>query len=165
MTSLKDIQDYVEDLCKKHVGILHLTDGRRGFARLTTDDHITQIKKKATPNIVVISAVNGQRIGDIDENKIRRGVSIIFASHASTSGGRGESVDAANNKSESIMFDFMSRLQKDFEDDCPLLFTLELEKITWDDIEGPWLDNYYGWIMFIPFKTDFPEYDDTKWNS
>jgi len=162
MTTISDIQDYFEALSEKHVDLLHTIDGRRAFARLQTDEHINQIKKKATPNIVVMSTVNGQRIGDVDDQQMRWGLSIIFAARAITSGSAAVAIDAANDKSAAIMFDFIARMQFDMNEECPMQW-LEIEKVSWDDIEGPWLDNYYGWLLFVPFKTDMPAFDPEKW--
>lgn len=164
MTTLEDIQDYFEDLCTKHKDILHNTDDRKAFARLRSDDEITQLKKKATPNIVVIAEATGQRIGDVDAGEMRWGISIIFASQASKAGNYGSAVDTAINKAIQIMFDFVSRMQNDMNEDCPMQ-SLEVEKVSWTDIEGPWLDFYFGWMLFIPFKTDTPIYNADNWTS
>jgi len=164
VTTLDEIQNYFEELCRNHKDLLHQDNGNRAFARLNTDDHITQIKKKATQNIIVVAAINGQRIGDVDDQQMRWGLSLIFASRAVTSGNLGSAIDVANNTSAEIMFDFISKMQLDMMEDCGIQ-NLEVEKISWDDIEGPWLDFYYGWMLFVPFKADMPLYNEAKWNN
>ncbi len=163
MNTLEEIQDYYQDLATRHVDLLHDVDGRKAFARFQTDDHITQIRKKATANIVVIAGVNGNRRGDVDDNEIRRGVSIVFATRASTSGNAGTGIDTALEKSEQIMFDFMNKMYQDQQEGCMLEFTLE--QCSWDEIDAPWLDNYYGWVLFVPFRGYMPLYNPDKWTS
>jgi hypothetical protein len=162
MTTIDQIQDYFEDLCTKHIDLLHNVDGRKAYARLRTEDAITQIKKKSTPNIVVISEVNGQRTGSVDDNELRWGISIIFASRALTVGNLGTAVDNAINKAAEIMFDFIAHMQMDMLEDCPMQ-SLEVEKVTWQDIDAPWLDHFYGWILFVPFRTDMPVFNPEHW--
>lgn len=163
MDKLDDIQDYFENLASLHVDLQHNVSARRAFARFKTDEHIMQITKHATPNIVVIAEINGHRIGDIDSKEIRRGISIIFASRAATSGSAATTIDAANQLAEDIMFDFITQMHIDLAEECELQF--DLDKLTWDDIEGPWLDNYYGWMLFVPFKGFLPLYNPDKWLS
>jgi hypothetical protein len=138
MTYVDDIQDYFEDLAKKHNDLLHDQNNRKAFARLNTDDQVTQIKKKATDNIVVMADIGGQMIGAIDDKEIKRGVSIIFASRAATSGEAALAIDAANNKAEQIMFDFINRMGYDLDNECQLNF--DLEQARWEAIDGPWLE-------------------------
>ncbi len=163
MDKLNDIQDYQQHLAETHVDLLHNTDGRKAFARFQTDEHITQIKKQATKNIVVILEVNGERLDDIDFKKIRRGISIIFGSRAATNGSAASSIDQAVEKSEEIMFDFINKMHEDQAQGCDMNF--DLDRITWDNLEGPWLDNYYGWILFVPFVGHIPPHNPDKWIS
>lgn len=159
--SKKNIEDYLEDACELHNDLLHGMNGRRAFAKLRTDDHITEITGQGTENIVVIAGMNGRRIGDIDEKRIRRGVEVMFAVKASQSGNAGVAIRIAIDKAEEIMLDFVSKMENDLKEACDIEF--DLENISWDEIDGPWLDNYYGWMLFLPFKGYFPEYDADKW--
>jgi hypothetical protein len=161
MTYVDDIQDYFGDLAKKHNDLLHDQNGRKAFARLNTDDQVTQIKKKATENIVVMADIGGQLIGSIDDKEIKRGVSIIFASRAVTSGEAAIAIDNANNKAEQVMFDFINRMSYDLDNECQLNF--DLEQARWEAIEGPWLENYYGWMLTIPLRGHLSIFDQTKW--
>jgi len=63
-----------------------------------------------------------------------------------------------------IMFQFMLRMEKDFEEGCNALESLKPEKMTWDKIDDqPWIDNYYGWDLNIPFGSFLPEYNADDW--
>lgn len=160
LDKLSEIQDYNENLAHLHKDVLHNVDGRVAFARFKSDDQVTQITKNSAQNIVVIAEINGQMIGP--DGELRRGVAIIFASKAAAKGNRQEAIDAANDKSEEIMLDFIAKYRYDQDNECDLAF--DLENISWNDIEGPWLQNYYGWMLFLPFKGWLPEYDQDKWN-
>lgn len=160
-----DIQNYFEDLCTRHVYLKHDTDGRRAFARFRSDEHIRQIQNSITPNIVVVSAVNGQRIGEFDDKKVRRGISLIFAAQAFVADSVTTAINDAITRAEEIMFDFMTQIDKDFAEGCGPLRYFEPEKLSWEDIDGPWLDNYYGWELFVPFKSFMPAYDAAKWSN
>jgi hypothetical protein len=162
MTYVDQIQDYFQNLATQHKDLLHDQDGKKAFSRLNTEDQITQIKKKATENIVVMADIGGQLSGAIDDKEIKRSVSIIFASRAITSGSAAEAIDEANNKSEQIMFDFINRMFYDLENECELNFEMELAR--WETIEGPWLDNYYGWMLTIPLRGHLSVFDQTKWS-
>jgi len=161
MDTIKQIQDYFEDLAKIHTDLLHLVDGRIAYARLNTDEQVTQITKKATANIVVIAQMNGERTGELDDHQVRRGISIIFASRAITSGPAAAAIDAANEKAEQIMFDFISKMEIDQTNQCGL--NLDLEHLSWDAIDGPWLENYFGWMLFVPFRGYLTPYNPEKW--
>jgi hypothetical protein len=163
MNTLEQIQDYFENVATINKDLLHNSGDRKAFSRLNTEEHITEIKKKASANILVIAAVNGQTAGTFDDKQIRRGISLIIASRADTKGNAGDAITAAHEKAEEIMFDIISRLEFDQETGCGLNF--DLDKLSWDDIEGPWLENYYGWMLFIPFRGYLSAYNPEKWTA
>jgi hypothetical protein len=157
------IEDYIELKCRRHVLIQHNSITRRAFASFRSEEHIRQIQNNITENIVVMSDFNAQRTGNFDDKTIQRGVSIIFASHARNDLDVTAAINAANDTSEEILLDFITEFDKDFEEECGLLRFFQLEKINWESIEGPWLDNYYGWELFIPFKDFLPVHNPDKW--
>lgn len=162
--STTTIQEYFEGLCEKHVDLRHNFEGRRAFAWFKTESHIREIANAGTENIVVVSALSVQRIGDFDEKRIRRGVSLIFAAKAINNDlDVTEAIKAANAKAEEILLDFVAKIDADFEEGCDELQSFEPEKISWEDIDAPWLDNYYGYELFMPFKSYLPPYDSDKW--
>jgi hypothetical protein len=62
------------------------------------------------------------------------------------------------------MFQFIKRLEKDYDDGCNALEFLEPERMSWTKIENqPWLDNYYGWDLSLSFKSYMPEHDPDDW--
>lgn len=162
MDKLSDIQDYLELLCVKHKDLLHSAD-RKVFCRFQADEEVTNLSLSQYENIVVVSDINGQRIGSPDDQDILRGVGIMFASKKKISGGYAAAIDLAINKAEEIMLDFIVRMKLDQQNECGLNF--DLDKVSWDSIDAPWLDMYYGWILFLPFKGYLPQYDADKWNS
>lgn len=161
INTLNDLQDYLEELCKAHALISH-GPNRRAFARINTEEHITQIQQRGGANICVVAAINGQRTGEIDSRALRRGVTLLFSSKASRRGERGDAVTAAMETAESIMFDFANQIEQDSDLFCG--WQLDLTGMSWDEIEGMWLDNYFGWMLFIPFKGYMPPYNPLVWN-
>lgn len=163
MDNLKDTQDYLQNIAHNHIYLQHDRGGRKSFSRFQTDNMITQIRKNGTDNIMVIAEVNVSRFGQYDDKELRRGVSVIIASRAATNGNAADAIDAAMDKSEEIVFDIINQMEQDQINECGLNF--DLQRVTWDNIDGPWLENYYGWIVFIPFKGHIPPYDPAKWLS
>lgn len=161
MDTLAEAEDYFEDLARLHIDLLHELNGRRAFAKLRTEDHILQIKNSITPNIVVVASITGQGIGAEDNNEIRRGVELMFASRASIDGNQALAITAAMNKAEQIMFDWIGKMKYDNENECELNF--DLDRIRWEEIDGPWLENFYGWVLYIPFRGYMPAYDEDSW--
>jgi hypothetical protein len=51
------------------------------------------------------------------------------------------------------------------DDDCGILQYLLSEQMVFTPVEGPVLEDHYGWEMVIPFSTNSPAYDATKWNA
>lgn len=137
--NVTEIQDYFEGLCEKHKDLLHNDNGKRAFARLSTDSHIDQIKKNGTKNIVVVSEVNGTMYGELEAKTFRNGFSLFVVCSASRSGNAGTAIDVAMGMAYEIMMDLLARMFLDGNEMCSIPF--ELEKAKWDDIEGPWLDN------------------------
>jgi hypothetical protein len=159
---LNEMQNYLEDLCRKHKDVQHEVDGRRSFSRFETDAHIHEITQNGGENIIVVADVHGGRIGDFEDQKTRHYITVIFASKAI--GIDSESaVIYAVNKSEEIMYDFMAKFDLDYTDQCGVLKDLEPEKSEWQKFEGPWLDMYYGWQFTLPFKQFMLAYNPEKW--
>jgi hypothetical protein len=160
---LKEMQDYQEILSTKHQDILHTIDGRRSFARFQTDEHIEEIQQRGGKNIVVVADYYGQVVGDPDDQKIRQVMKIRFACKAQGTD-QATAIDAAEILAQTIMFDFMSRMRHDYENDnCGILRYVEFEKMSWEAFEGPWLDSFYGFDLEVSFKAYLPAFDENKW--
>jgi hypothetical protein len=73
-------------------------------------------------------------------------------------------IEAAMGESYLVMMDFITRMKKDFIDDsCSWLQYVDFQSMSWNEFEGPWLQNYYGWDLNIPFFAAMPDYDSSKW--
>lgn len=168
---IDEIQDYLEDKCELNKLVAHnkVTEncpgGQRTFARFESEEHIMQIKNNGGVNIVVVADYYGQRVGDVDDQKLLLTIQVRFAVKKESGGG--DETDAINDAvklAEKIMFQFWAQMEKDFQEGCNALENLEPEKVTWHKIEEqPWLDDYYGWDLNISFKSWMPEYDAADW--
>jgi hypothetical protein len=159
---LDEMQNYLEDLCEKHVDIRHKENDQRCFARLETDAHITDITQNGGTAIVVVANVSGQRIGALDDQQIRQELTLLFAVRGFGDDMQSQASNALK-KAETIMMDFVARMDMDFLEGCNVLQYLEPEKVSWDKFDGPWLDNFYGWEFTMPFKSYMRAYNPAKW--
>ena len=164
-------QDYLEGLSERNKLVKHnqivapKTKPQRTFARFESEEHIAQIQNAAGKNIVVVADYYGQRIGDADDKRVQLTTQIRFAVKRET-GTRDETtaISDAVTKAETIMFQFMNMMEKDFADGCNALEALEPEKMNWTRIEEqPWLDGYYGWDLNVLFKSYIPEHLEDDW--
>lgn len=167
---LEKIQDYVKDLCHRHVDIKHDVDGLKSFARFHSDEEMSTLKNNAGPNIVVVAAINGRRVGDKDDRMLQREMILRIVSYAQNS--TSEEIECALKKAEAIMFDLMTEMEKKQEDDidgdatCGMMRYLRPEDFKWDPVEDqPWLINHYGYDLIVPFRVFMPKYDPAKWTS
>lgn len=163
------IQDFIEALCTSNTDVAHNVNGNKSFARFESDAQINEIKKAAGKNIVVVADINGRRVGDKDDRKLRREVVLRFAVYAVNN--TEDAKKAAEKLSEEIMFDFMTRMEKQQEDDldenipCGVMHFLKPENFSWEKItDQPWLLNHYGWDLTVPFDVWMPAYNPAKWN-
>lgn len=168
---IDEIQDYLEGLCELNKQVAHKVvadnapGGRRSFARFESEEHIAQIKNDASDKIVVVTDYYAVRVGDIEDQKLRMTMLIRFAVKK-VSGGLDETnaINEAIKVAEDILLQFLSRIEFDFQNECPSLKNFEPEKSAWDKIEQqPWLDDYYGWDLTLNFITYMPEYDAEDW--
>jgi len=168
---IDEFQDYLESKCELNKLVAHnkatvaAPTGQRTFARFESDEHITAIVNGAGVNIVVVADVYGQRTGDADDSRLRYTVQLRFASKKVTgTGNETEAINEAVQRSENIMFQFLSLMEKEFKEGCNALETLEPEKVTWNKIDDqPWLDDYYGWDLNLAFGSFMPESDAADW--
>lgn len=170
---IDEMQDYLEQKCELNKLVAHnkasdnSPEGQRTFARFESEEHIMQIKNNGGKNIVVVADYSGQRIGDIDDKKLRMVMQLRFCVKKET--GTGDETSAINDAvklAEQIMFQFWNQMEKDFEEGCNALETLEPEKVTWNKIDDqPWLDDYYGWDLNVPFGSYMPEHSEDDWEA
>ncbi|MBE2229960.1 MAG: hypothetical protein IAE96_04870 [Chitinophagaceae bacterium] len=167
------VQDYLEDACELNKLVGHnkptdvAPDGQRTFARFESEEHIRAIVNCAGKNIVVVADCFGQRTGEVDDQSLVYTLQLLFASKKETgTGNETAAINDAIKTAEKIMFQFWTKMEKDFQEGCNALEDLQPERVTWNPIQDqPWLDDYYGWILSIPFGTYMPEYNDADWDS
>lgn len=168
---IDEIQDYLEDLATKNKLVAHLspvdqvTSERRAFSRFESEEHIRAIQHCGSPNIVVVADYYGQRIGDIDDKELRLVLQVRFCcKKQSGSGDETEAINAAVKLAEKIMFQFWIKMETDFQAGCNALDKMEPDKVSWNKIDDqPWLDDYYGWDLNIPFRSYMPEHNPEDW--
>ena len=164
---IKEFEDYIEQLCREHVDVLHETNAKICFSRLRSRTEVTEIINNAGENIVIMGRFNGRSVGDSQEQTFRQFVVLRFACYAINNGvdDPSDGIDNAIQKAQDIMFQFISRFRKDQkDDDCGPLRLVELQNISWDEIDEPiYLENHYGWDLTLQYKSYFPAYDAAKW--
>ncbi len=168
---IDEFQDYLEEKCERNRLVAHnkvtdsATAGQRTFARFESDEHIRAIQNCAGKNIVVVADVYGQRVGEVDDYKLRYTVQLLFAvKKESNTANETAAINTAIQTAEKIMFQFWNMMEKEFREGCNALENLEPEKVNWTPIQDqPWLDDYYGWVLNVPFGTYMPEYDTADW--
>lgn len=168
---IDEIQDYLEELAEKNKIVQHKaaiagrTNSRRAFARFESEEHIAAITNAASNNIVVVADYYGQRIGDIDDKELRMVLEVYFAvKKADGTQNETNAINEAIKTAEKIMFQFWNKMEADFLEGCNALERLEPDKVTWNKIEDqPWLDDYYGWSLNIPFRSYMPEHNPEDW--
>lgn len=165
---IEQLQQYIEKLCAFHKEIKHGST-RRGFAWYQSMDHINDIKKAATKNIVVVAHMDGRRFGHKDDKMYAREIVLRFASYAPKNLEVSAAKKEAEATAERIMYDFMTRMEKQQEDDLdadaygPMHF-LRPESFSWEPIEDqPWLINHYGFDLTIPFHHYMPAHNEGQW--
>lgn len=161
-----EFQNYIETLCTKHKDVLHDPANNRAFIRFQSDEDLQSIPNNASGTMVSLGDFTGKAIGEPDENKIRQTATLLFLVNAvSVEGDPYAGIAAAQVKAQDVMFQFYARMKKDyFDDDCGPLRYIEPEGMTYAPIDGPVLENSYGWQMNIPFKANAPAYNPLKWN-
>ncbi len=164
------VQDDVQRMCERHVEIRHNVDGIKSFARFQSGSQISEIKKNAGKTVVVVAAINGRRVGEKDDRMIQRDMILRIAVYAEKDGNVEDAKKIAIQKSEEIMLDLVTQMEKSQEDDtdgdvaCSMWRFLRPEEFSWEEIEDqPWLINHYGWDLTVPFRVYMPNYNADKW--
>ena len=168
---IDEIQDYLELKCElnklvKHNVVLSAGEApQRAFARFESDEHITMINNNGAKNIVVVADYHGQRIGDVDEKKLRMTVEVIFAvKKEPATEDETNAINDALKLAEKIMFQFWNQMEKDYQEGCNALEYLEPGNVNWNKIDDqPWLNDFYGWILNVPFGSYMPGHDEGDW--
>ena len=163
----KEFEDYLKFLCINHKEVLHDDITNRAFIRFQSEEDVESIPNNAGKVLVIIDNFTGRAIGTLDEARLQQQVSLIFLVNvSSTTGNPYADIEAALQKAIGILFDFYTRMAHDMQiDDCGPLRFLVPEQMTFNPVDGPVLENHYGWQMDLPFNLNAPAYNATKWNS
>lgn len=157
-------QDYVKSLCEKHKDILHVDGTNTGFVRMQSDQDIQSIPSTAGSLIVLVSNFIGRAIGDNDSHRLRQNASLMFLKRVSTTTDPYQAVQDAQDKAMQVMFDFYTRMKFDYaEDSCGPMQWAKPELMTFTPVDGPILEDHYGWEMTIPFDPFAPAYNPANW--
>jgi len=163
----KDFEDYLEQLSVENKDVAHTSNGQVCFSRLRSAEEVNQIINNAGKNIVLLGRFSGRAIGELQEQGMRQFAVIRFACFAENNDGDiSDGIDNAIQQAWDIMWQFVARMRKDQkDDDCGPLDGVELENISWDEIDEPiYLEHHYGWDLTLPFRSMQPMYDADKWN-
>jgi hypothetical protein len=159
-----EFQDYLARLCAEHIVLQH-SPSNASFSRMMDDNAIDQIKRSSSKNFCIVSSFYGRGNGRPSDDLIHQYAYIIFASYA---GAASNAPTIALDDSMHIMMDFISRMHQDSEGDeaCGILRRLNLEELTFEELDDqPILDNHYGWVLMVPFKTTIPSYNPQRWTN
>lgn len=158
---IDEFQNYLEQLCTQNKLVGHGAGGKKSFARFQSDEEMNELARNAGKNIVVVANFFGRSTGSADEQAMRHYATLRFACHSANTNTTG--INAAIIRAWDIMWQFVARMRKDMqEDDCPPA-ELAFHDMNWDPIDGPWLENHYGWDLTLPFKSYQPAYDAADW--
>lgn len=166
---INKIQDYLEGLSQRNKDVQHNVLGNKSFARFESGEAVAEIRKNAGKNIVVVASISGQRVGEKDDRILQREVVLRFAVFADKNIDATDGKKTALQKSEEIMFDFMTEMERQQEYDldndiCSVMHGLQPQNFAWQEIEEqPWLINHYGWDLTVPFKVYMPKHNTAKW--
>ncbi len=163
---IQPLQEYGKSLCEKHKLLLHVDGVNVVFIRFQTWEDIAAISTVAADYMVIFDNLAGQAVGDPQSNQLQQRVTWLFLKRAAPADGAPfDVIEDAQQKAMDIMFDFYVRMMHDqATDDCGPLRFLIPEQMSFDAVDGPVEDNYYGWLMTIPLNVSLPAYDANKWN-
>lgn len=165
---IQGFQDLLKDLCTQHIDIMHNDQTNVAFVRYQSHDDMGQVQNNASPVIVIVTRYYGRAAGqNADDMKMKQFVQIRFAVAGIPDAviNYSDIITAAADKAFRIMLDFLVKFrQLQHDDNCGPLRGLELESAAWSEIpEQPFLVEHYGWDLTIPFNSEFPDYDATRW--
>lgn len=160
----KEFEDYLKLLCMQHKEVLHDDQQNRCFIRFQSEQDLQSIPNNAGSKLVTIDQFSGRAIGEFDDGKLQQTVTIAFLMKIGD-GDPYQKVQEALAKTMQLLHDFYARMKRDYElDSCGPLRFLQPESMSFSPIDGPILENHYGWEMNIPFNVFAPAFDAEKWN-
>jgi hypothetical protein len=159
---IKEASDYFAVLSAAHEDVKN-SAGNKAFCRFQDNEQFNQLRLAAAKNIVVIMSFFGKSAGGFDDATVKPTIVIRFSCYSKSI--TSADITTALEKAMAILLDFWIRMRRDYElDSCLWLKNVDWENIQFDEIEQPWLQNHYGWDLVVPYLTELPEFDQSKWN-
>lgn len=162
----KAFQNLIKQYCVEHVDVQHSLDGLVSFVRMESDEDVNGIAQNGGKVIVVVDDFSGRTIGGPEDRRYVQSSTLIFLGYADTNNGdRPQAIEDAQHIAEQVMLQFEARMWEEYlEDDCGAMKDMLWELTSYEPIDGPMLQNHYGWAMTINFKAYKPGFDAAKWN-
>lgn len=161
----KEFEDYARDLCIKNKQVLHDDQTNRAFIRFQSEEDIESIPNNAGNVLVIVDNFTGHATGTADDSLLQQNISLLFLVKCSLDSNRYNAIQACQAKAIGILFDFYAKMKNDMvEDDCGPLRGLVPEQMTFAPVDGPLLEDHFGWQLTLPFNVNAPSYDPNKWN-
>lgn len=162
-----DFQAYAKQLSIKNKDVLHDDINNVAFIKLFSRDELNKITTSGSTMLVVVTMFTGKAIGSPDQSQLMQHASLMFLKRVSpNSGDPSSDIETAQQIAMEVMFQYYAKMKKDQrDDDCGVLQYLVSDQMIFTPVEGPVIEDHYGWEMIIPFGADAPGYDGTKWNA
>lgn len=160
-------QNYVKTLCERNTDLNHNVDGNKSFARLKSDEEVTELRNSAGKNIVVVAAIRVKRVGAKEDYSLQVEMVLRVVSYAENI--TPDETGAARKRAWVIVLDLVTEMERQQEYDmdhdvCGIMDKLQPEKFEWEEVEDePWLVQHYGYDLTVPFKMFMPKHNPKKW--
>jgi hypothetical protein len=153
MTYYEDIENYIEELCRKHKLILHETGGN-AFLQLGIAEEVTTVTNRKKTYVKMLDATS-----TFDNEVLSWSVQIAFLQEL-PSKRTNAIIDAASKLTQEILYDFNSRISNDLDEGCYFVNRLQSASI---DPVGLTDLSAIGWTYTWRFTTDGPSYNANAW--
>ena len=159
-------QAYIKNLCIINKNVLHNDGNNVAFVRMQSGDDLNKITSNASSTLVIVSTFTGRAIGSTEDGRLQQMATLTFLNKPTVNTGNpSDEIETAQQLAMEVMFEFYARMIQDQRtDDCGILQYLVANQMIFTPVEGPVIEDHYGWEMTLPFGGDVPEYDATKWN-
>lgn len=159
---LEDVQNYFSNLCVKNKKILHMSGNMKAFFRHHETVSSNIAGKMKSPYVKVLD-YNLRYNGDVEQMDKVATIGIgIYVKPADVNEDKRET---ARNQAETIMDEFIARMQRDIEEDknCALMEMVDFNNITAEPLDRMEGQTEVGWKMNIPFRLYGATFDATLW--
>jgi hypothetical protein len=153
MTYFEDIENYIEELCRKHKKILH-ENGGNAFLQLGIAEEVTTVTKRKKTYVKMVD-VSSTFANDV----LNWAVQIAFLQELPTQRTNSD-IDAASKLTQEILYDFDSKINLDLDEGCYFVNRLQsasIEPVGLTDLSA------IGWTYTWRFTTNGPTYNANAW--